>query len=170
MESTVDANIKTEMGGGREMEFGKERKNKENKGKEQKSHRKQLRDKLVLGLLNHIRGSGMPDKISGFLLKSLHFHIPWYFLLLFLLLPFDLACYSLVPLLISLSLFLYLRGCFLTIVEFKLGQEDTNIIDPYIVFCKDEINEETRYKYTLGVAAMYFSLVALILITRYKNI
>ena len=50
MESTVDANIKTEMGGGKEREIGKESKNKENKGKEQKSHRKQLRDKLVLGL------------------------------------------------------------------------------------------------------------------------
>jgi len=158
MESTDDANKKKETIGGKKN------------GKERKSHRKQLRDKLVTSLINYIRGSGLPDKISGFLLKSLHFHIPWYFLILFILLPFDLACYSLIPLLISLSLFLYLRGCFLTIVEFKLGQDDTNIIDPYIVFCKDEVNEETRYRYTLGVAAMYFSIVALILITRYKNI
>ena len=158
MESTDDANKKKETIGGKKN------------GKGMKSHRKQLRDKLVTSLINYIRGSGLPDKISGFLLKSLHFHIPWYFLILFILLPFDLACYSLIPLLISLSLFLYLRGCFLTIVEFKLGQDDTNIIDPYIVFCKDEVNEETRYRYTLGVAAMYFSIVALILITRYKNI
>lgn len=130
-------------------------------------YRKVLRKKLVEGMLNYMRGSGLPDKLNGFLLKSLHFHIPWYFLLLFLLLPIDLALYSLIPLLVSLGFFLYLRGCFLTIVEYKLCQDDTNIIDPYIILCKEEINDKTRYRYTLGVAALYFSIVALILTTRY---
>ncbi len=136
---------------------------------EQQPYRKALRKKIVEGMLNYMRGSGLPDKLNGFLLKSLHFHIPWYFLLLFILLPIDLALYSLIPLLISLALFLYLRGCFLTIVEYKLSEDDTNIIDPYIILCKEEINDDTRYRYTLGVAAIYFSIVAIILTTRYLH-
>ena len=130
-------------------------------------YRKLLRNKMVTGMLNYMRGSGLPDKLNGFLLKSLHFHIPWYFLLLFILLPLDMAIYALIPLLISLGFFLYLRGCFLTIVEYKLCHDDTNIIDPYIIACDEEINNESRYRYTLGVASIYFIIVALILTVRY---
>lgn len=136
---------------------------------EKKKYRKELRSKLVVGLLNYVRGSGLPDKLTGFLLKAFHFHIPWYFLLLFILLPLDLAIISLIPLLIALFFFLYLRGCFLTIVEFKLCQDDTNIIDPYILICNGEINEDNRYKYTLGVAGIYFAVILLILYIRYNN-
>lgn len=147
-------------------------KNEQNKTPKKKSPRPKLlhkiiRTRLVDGMLCNMRSTGLPDKLSGFLLKSLHFHTPWYFLILFLLLPIKFATIALIPLLASLALFLYLRGCFLSIVEYKLSHDDTNIIDPYIAFCDQEINDENRYKYTLGVSGLYFIVVGIILTVRY---
>ena len=63
-------------------------------------------------------------------------------------------------------LFLYLDGCFLTIVEYKLCKNDMNIIDPYILLGEDEITPNTRYWYTLGIALLYFTATFLILYVR----
>lgn len=134
-----------------------------------KQYRKKLRDKLVNFLLNRIREFELPDDMAGFLLRTIHFHIPWYFLFFFTFLPIKLAFFALIPLLIPFIAFFYFNGCFLTIVEYKLCKNDINIIDPYILLCKDKVTMENRYYYTLGVSISYFSVVGLILYFRYLN-
>ena len=69
----------------------------------------------------------------------------------------------LVPLLVALVFFLYLKGCFITIAEYKLCGDDTNIIDIYILMFGEDINEHTRYKYTLVIVGIYFTIVSSIL-------
>ena len=133
----------------------------------QKTMKKELRNKLVNSILKRVRESGLPDDIAGFLLRTVHFHIPWYFLLFFIFLPLRWAILALIPLLIPFVAFFYFNGCFLTIVEYKLCKNDTNIIDPYILLCKDEVNDKNRYKYTLGVSVLYFSVVAMVFYIRY---
>ena len=133
--------------------------------------RKSLRNNLVDTLYNDINDSIIPNHISAFLIKSIHFHTPFYFLLGCFLLHREIALMSMIPLLGCLSLFFYFNGCFLTKLEYKLkndNEEFINIIDPYIVFIfRDEINDDNRYYYTLLVVAIYFSIVAFILGIRY---
>ena len=134
-----------------------------------KSYKKKLRSKLVSKMINSIRDTGLSDDMTGFLLRTIHFHIPGYFLLLFLLLPIKYAPYALIPLLIPFIAFFYFQGCFLTIVEYKLCKNDLNIIDPYILAFSDDVTDDNRYKYTLGVSFVYFFIVFLILYFRYQS-
>ncbi len=127
---------------------------------------KTIRKMLVNDCINNLRKSGLPDKTLGFLLKSLHFHTPWYHMIYFMFLPKPFALLALVPLLIAFVLFMYLDGCFLTIVEYKLCQNDLNIIDPYILLGGDEITPTTRYWYTMAIAIIYFTIAFLILYVR----
>jgi hypothetical protein len=127
---------------------------------------KTIRKMLVNDCINNLRKSGLPDKTLGFLLKSLHFHTPWYHMIYFMVLPKPFALLALIPLLMAFVLFMYLDGCFLTIVEYKLCQNDLNIIDPYILLGGDEITPTTRYWYTMAIAIIYFIIAFLILYFR----
>jgi len=129
-------------------------------------YRKQLRSKLTDHLLDFLRRSGLPDKMLGFLLRTAHFHTPWYFLLFFIFLPKRWALAALVPLVLSALLFFYFKGCFLSVVEYKLTGRDDNIIDPYILLCNETISDSSRYSYTVYTAVIYFIVAFLILLSR----
>ena len=127
---------------------------------------KVVRKILVNDCINNLRKTGLPDETLGFLLKSLHFHTPWYHMIYFMFLPKPFALLAVVPLLAAFFLFMYLDGCFLTIVEYKLCKNDMNIIDPYILLGGDEITPTTRYWYTFAISSLYCVLVAIILYCR----
>jgi len=130
--------------------------------------RKKIRNMLIEKCLNDLRKTNLPDYTLGFLVKSIHFHTPWYFLILFIFLPKPLALLSVIPLFIAFFTFIYLQGCFLTIVERKLLKDDDkiNIIDPYIQLLGDDVNETTRFWYTLAIAAFYCIFVVVLLYCR----
>ena len=62
-----------------------------------KDTRRRFRNLAVDYNLVNLRNSNMPDEVLGFLVKSLHFHTPYYFLLMFLLLPYNVAPYVMIP-------------------------------------------------------------------------
>jgi hypothetical protein len=66
-------------------------------------------------------------------------------------------------------MFFYFEGCFITIVEYKLDKKNhINIIDPYLYLSNIEINDENRYKYTLIISLIYFTVVACLLTFKYN--
>ena len=133
-----------------------------------KDKRKKIRNILIEKCISDLRKTKLPDYTLGFLLKSIHFHTPWYFLILFIFLPKPLAILAMIPLFIAFFTFIYLQGCFLTIVERKLLKDDDkiNIIDPYIQLLGDEVNETTQFWYTLAISALYCTLVIVLLYCR----
>jgi len=130
--------------------------------------RKKIRNLLIEKCLNDLRKTKLPDYTLGFLIKSTHFHTPWYFLILFIFLPKPLAILCIIPLFIAFFTFIYLQGCFLTIVERKLLKDDDkiNIIDPYIQLLGDDVNESTRFWYTLAISALYCTFIIVLLYCR----
>ena len=134
-----------------------------------KDTRRRARNLAVDYNLVRLRSGGIPDNVLGFLVKSLHFHTPYYFFLLCLLLPSKWAVYIMLPLLVCLIAFFYFDGCFLTIIEYRLMGEDINIIDPYIYFMGDDPTPKSRFYYTLGVCSVYFSIIILITLLKRWN-
>jgi len=127
------------------------------------SMHKHIRNRMAEIIVFLIRISGLTDNVGGFLLRSIHLHIPGYFMLLIILLPRYLALAALIPLISAFILFIYLRGCFITIAEKKLCDSDINIIDPFICIAGDKCNNFNRYYYTLIVCFVYFVCIFLIL-------
>ena len=131
--------------------------------------RKKIRDTLVKKCLTDLRKSKLPDYTLGFFIKKYSFSYTMvFFCYYFLLLPKPLALLATIPLIIAFSTFIYLQGCFLTIVEKKLLKDDDkiNIIDPFIQILGDEINSKTRYWYTLAISGLYCIFVLLLLYCR----
>ena len=131
-----------------------------------KDTRRRARNLAVDYNLVNLRKSGMPDEVLGFLVKSLHFHTPFYFLLMFIMLPPRVAPWVMVPLVLCLIAFFYFDGCFLTIIEYRLMGHDLNIIDPYIYWMGDVPSPKSRFYYTMGVTSVYFGFVTLLVMLR----
>ena len=134
----------------------------------EKDTRRRFRNLVVDYNLVNLRSLGMPDDMLGFLVKSIHFHTPYYFLLMFLLLPYKVAPYVMIPLVGCLMAFFYFDGCFLTIIEYRLTSHDMNIIDPYIYALGSVPTPKRRFYYTLGVTSVYFGLVVLLVLIRHR--
>jgi len=136
-----------------------------------KDTRRRARNLAVDYNLSNLRSTKIPDHVLGFLVKSLHFHTPFYFLLMFLLLPYKVAPYVMLPLVACLIAFFYFDGCFLTIIEYRLmgGKDDMNIIDPYIYALGSVPTPKRRFYYTLGVTSGYFGLVLVLMGLRVLN-
>jgi hypothetical protein len=133
-----------------------------------KSIRKTIRTMVINVNLYLLRKTNIPDKLLGFMIKSVHFHTPGFFFVLYCLLPIKLAVLALIPLTICLLMFFYFDGCYLTILEYKFLKEDINIIDPIIYLMNDKVTPKTRYYYTIAATITYFTIVTLILYVRYK--
>ena len=134
----------------------------------EKKVRKELRNIVINTNLWYLRLFNMPDNVIGFVVKSIHFHTPGFFFVLYCLLPRKLAVLAIIPLFCCLMAFFYFDGCFLTILEYKLTSQDINIIDPLIYLMRDEVNPTNRYIYTIGLTIVYFIIVSLILWLRFK--
>jgi len=134
----------------------------------EKKFRKEVRNFIINKNLSCLRLLNIPDRVLGFIIKSIHFHTPGVFFILYCLLPRKIAVLALMPLLACLLTFFYFDGCFLTILEYKLTSEDINIIDPLIYLCHDKVTPTNRYTYTIGLTIVYFMLVSTILWLRFK--
>ena len=124
---------------------------------------------LVNYILNGIENSKMPNNVWLLIIKSIHITTPGYCLIIFLLGSFELSMVFLTLLNITLLLFLYFNGCFLTTIENKLEKDSVNIIDPYIYLMNDIPNKNNRFYYTLQLSFFYFLVAAFILYYRHFN-
>ena len=124
---------------------------------------------LVNYILNGIEKSKMPNNVWLLIIKSIHITTPGYCLIIFLLGSFELSMFFLTLLNITLLLFLYFNGCFLTTIENKLEKDSVNIIDPYIYLMNDIPNKNNRFYYTLQLSFFYFLVTAFIFYFRHFN-
>ena len=66
-------------------------------------------------------------------------------------------------------LYIYLKGCFISHLEYKLYKKKfINIVDPYLILLNDDITNENRYKGTLIIALLFMCFVLSILFYRIK--
>ena len=139
-----------------------------------KEERREKRKKIVDYILKQIRMIDCPDKLSGFLLRCLHLHLPIYLLLMLLYVPLIIANIVIVISVMILIGYIYYGGCILTSVEKELCKstdavEDIGyitIVDPLILLNKDKISNETRHTYTIIVQTCWVITMILIYVKR----
>ena len=132
-------------------------------------YRKKYRKQLVTYLYEKILDTSYPPNISAFVIKSIHFIIPYIVYIICLFAPLWLGIFALVVSLLFWGLFTYLNGCFLSNIEYKLDSyRFINIIDPYLVMFGYPINDENRYGGTIYLVYLYFAILFSILYIRFK--
>ena len=126
-----------------------------------------IRNNLVEKILNLVSLVKMPNHVKSFVIKSFHFHAPLYFLLLVILLEYQYALYCIFFMLIIFMMFLFLDGCILSIVEYKLDNNKyVNIIDPILHLFEIETTNLNRYYGTIITLIVYFIVVIYILVSK----
>lgn len=132
-------------------------------------YRKKYRKQLVTYLYEKILDTSYPPNISAFVMKAIHFMIPYIVYIICLFAPLWLGIFALVVSLLFWGLFTYLSGCFLSNIEYKLDSDRfINIIDPYLVMFGYPISDENRYNGTSYLVYLYFTIVFSILYIRFK--
>lgn len=134
------------------------------------SYRRNCRKDLANYFYQNINDpTGQYNHIWAFVIKAIHFTVPIYACLIYLSGPIWLGLFTLVLSICSWCLFMYLKGCFLSNVEYKLNSDNfINIIDPYLVICGYPITEETRYNGTQYIVLIHFIIAFAILYFRLK--
>ena len=134
------------------------------------SYRRNCRKDLANYFYQNINDpTGQYNHIWAFVIKSIHFTVPIYACLIYLCGPIWLGLITLALSICSWCLFMYLKGCFVSNVEYKLNSDNfINIIDPYLVICGYPITEETRYNGTQYIVLIHFIIAFAILYFRLK--
>ncbi len=133
----------------------------------EESYRKECRKRLVEFMYNYLRQTKYPTNILAFMIKSCHFTIGYmsFFILLFA--PIRIGMIIILLSLFFVGLFFYLKGCFVSHLEYKLNSKDfINIIDPYLITMNYDITNENRYIGTSIIASMYFFITIFIFFYR----
>lgn len=123
---------------------------------------------LIDFIIKRLDMINIPNNIKAFLIKSLHFHAPVGGFLFMIMTRFRLAVIIYMSFIISFILFIYFRGCFLTIIEYKLDNDNfINIVDPYLHLNGMEITDENRYYITMYIAIIYIVVSSWLLLYKY---
>ena len=133
------------------------------------SYRRSKRKELVKFFYDKITNTGISHPILAFVIKAIHFTFSYFTLLIYLFAPIGFSLFTLVIAIGFWCMFIYLKGCFVSNVEYKLDSNDfINIIDPYLYVLDYSINDETRHMCTWYLAMLYFSFAFVIIYIRLK--
>lgn len=134
-----------------------------------KETRKKNRKFLVDYLYNLLIKTGISKNLLCFSVKSIHFALPLIVLIGYMLFPLNYVHVITVIITFFSCLYIYLDGCFLSILEFKLDKtHDVNIIDPYLSLYDVAINRENRINGTKTSIFFFYLIVSFVLYIRLK--
>jgi hypothetical protein len=130
-----------------------------------KSCRKYLADKVYTFFNN----STISNKIWAFLIKMIHFLMPFVLILITLYASFSICVILMIITVLIFFMFNYLQGCFLSQVEYKLYNKDfINVVDIYLAILGWDINDETRKTITIYAVIVYHIIIFTILYIRFN--
>ena len=133
------------------------------------TYRRNCRKELANYIYQKIDDAPYPNHICAFVIKAIHLITPQLTYLIYLFAPLGLGMFTLILSLLSWTLFIYLKGCFVSNIEYKLNSDHfVNIVDPYLVIFGYPVNSETRYDVTVYLVMFYFITSFIILYIRLK--
>ena len=133
-------------------------------------YRKQKRKDIVnylYDMYKRYKPEKYSDELLGFCIKVAHFVHPFTCMLLIILSPCYLAIATFTFVICVFIMFIYLNGCFLTSLEYKINGQDITIADPIIMLCNDTIHYENRETYTIYTVILYIAIATCILLYRF---
>ena len=148
------------------MDNNVEDKNNLNKKAETLTLKKYLKEGLIEFTISSLRFFKMPDKLSNYIIKSIHFALPILFIYNVYFLDPAIVFIYLLQLLGTTYGFLYFKGCILSNIEYKLSGDDTNIVDPALIIMNVDVNRQNRYKISIIIMIAYLSLITYIVYKR----
>ena len=109
--------------------------------------------------------TGLTKREIGIIIRNVHYMMPIIPLFSVLFINKKFVLMYIIILIIIIILFFFFNGCILSLLEYRLCNEDYTIVDPYLNLMIVDVNNKTRKKYTIfGLMCMliYFIFVYII--------
>ena len=132
--------------------------------------RKRVKNYIVdtlLSLYHKYKDNRYSDDLVVFFVKSCHMHHPINCMLMMWLGPYWFAMMTYYTILAVLVMFIYLKGCFLSSLEYKMNKLDITIADPLIMLFGDDITPENRVTYSITTIVIYLIFATALLLYRF---
>jgi len=130
-----------------------------------------VRRKIILQYIKRFSiYSNIKEDIIGEWIRVFHFTCPFIGLLLVIYYNKLICLLYLFYLFICIGLFIYLKGCFLSLIEKNLCKNDINIVDIFLCLLYKDIEEnknKNRFKITLIIGIFYILFVILVIYYRF---
>ena len=130
-----------------------------------------LKKKILDVLENLINKISLKTELTkreiGLMIRYFHFLIPIIggFSVLFVKKKYIL--FHIFILIITIILFIIFNGCILSLLEYRLCNEDYTVVDPYLKLLNIDVNNEIRKNYTIiGLMCMLFYFIFVYIIKK----
>lgn len=134
------------------------------------TYRKQVKQKLVNTLYNYYKqynNNRYSDELVGFFIKATHMYHPITCLFVMWNANYTISMFTFLSILCVFFMFIYLNGCFLSALEYKINKQDITIADPIIMLCNDTINYKNRVAYSIVTIGTYLLFCVALLLYRF---
>lgn len=128
---------------------------------------KEKRNNIVDKIKNSVTSSKLSDKSLGILIRSFHTSTPVSLLFLSIFAPLYVVNCIVAFLVVVFFLFFIFGGCFLTMVENQICNDDFTIADPFLELIEWEKNSKNRFNISCIIGGSYYVLVAIIYYIRF---
>ena len=130
-------------------------------------YRNSLKRKLADYIYNTVKSDTYTGEQVSFIIKSTHLHMIFYCMLLILFAGYRYALSSYIFAWAVFLLFIYLNGCFLTLVEYKLDNQNVTIVDPVIMLFGDKTTKKNRMYYSIISVCVYLFIATIVMSRRF---
>lgn len=128
---------------------------------------KEKRNNIVDKIKNGFKTGKLSDKSLGILIRSFHTSTPVSLLFLSLFAPRYIVNCIVAFLVVVFFLFLIFGGCFLTMVENQICNDDFTIADPFLELLEWEKNSKNRFNISCIIGGSYCVQIAIIYYIRF---
>jgi hypothetical protein len=128
---------------------------------------KEKRNNIIDKLTNDFKKGKLSDKSLGILIRSFHASTPVSLLFLSLFAPRYVVNCIVAFLVVVFFLFFIFGGCFLTMVENKICNDDFTIADIFLESLEWEKNSKNRFNISCIIGGSYCVVVAIIYYIRF---
>jgi hypothetical protein len=128
---------------------------------------KEKRNNIVDKIKNGFKTGKLSDKSLGILIRSFHTSTPVSLLLLSLFAPRYIENCIVAFLVVVFFLFFIFGGCFLTMVENKICNDDFTIADPFLELLELEKTSKNRFNISAIIGGSYCVLISIIYYIRF---
>lgn len=128
---------------------------------------KEKRNNIVDKIKNGFKIGKLSDKSLGILIRSFHTSTPVSLLFLSLFAPRYIVNCVVAFLIVVFFLFLIFGGCFLTMVENKICNDDFTIADPFLELLELEKTSKNRFNISAIIGGSYCVFITIIYYIRF---
>ena len=119
---------------------------------------RETKHKFIDNLESRCKQYNLSLKSLGIIIRSYHYSMPLILVLLMCLGSHWVAIGAIISYFTAAIMFFSLNGCFISMLENRICNDDFNMVDPLLEICKEEISDKNRMEISYYVLGYYTTI------------